>query len=190
MNGLELFGSDLCECGHIRASHGPTGCFYVPSVPPALTTAARCGCDRFRLRVIHQAEMRQATRQQLEAIDAALATPNAITCTPTERWHSLDPDFNRIITRCLEVLKAKGADYTIGNLNGDRLHNFRAAANFCHMTPTQALGVYLYKHMAAIFAYIHQGKVESEPIEERIVDAINYLLLLGKLVAEPKKEQA
>jgi len=95
-----------------------------------------------------------------------------------------DPDFDRLLERCLEVLKVKGHDYTMGS--PDRLANFREAGRFLDEDPMKVLGVHLYKHVAAVFSYI-KGRTESEPIEERLVDVINYCLLLGRMVAEAKR---
>lgn len=95
-----------------------------------------------------------------------------------------DRDFDDMLSKCVETLKVKGADYTIGM--SDRLHNFRTAAEFTGLTKEQVLGTYLYKHVAAIFAYI-KGKTESEPIEGRICDVINYMLLFAKMVREQNR---
>ena len=98
-----------------------------------------------------------------------------------------DADFDRTLAACVEILEVKGADYTVGST--DRLANFRKVAEFTGMTQEQVLGTYLYKHVAAIFAYIKNGgQSESEPIEGRISDVINYMLLFGKMVAESKRD--
>jgi hypothetical protein len=97
-----------------------------------------------------------------------------------------DKDFDATLTECFRVLGAKGADYTVGSK--DRLANFRTGAEFFGISPEQVLGVYLHKHVAAVFSYIKTGgQSESEPIEGRITDVINYCLLLSKLVAEKKR---
>lgn len=94
-----------------------------------------------------------------------------------------DQDMDAILLRSLDVLVVKGADYTIGT--GDRLHNFKMAGEFNGITPAKALNIYLYKHYSAVASYVKSGgQLESEPILERLVDVINYCLLLGKLVAE------
>jgi len=92
-----------------------------------------------------------------------------------------DKDFDEVLTQCVKILSVKGKDYTIGM--SDRLHNFRTCGEFTGLTPEQTLGVYLYKHIAAVFAYI-KGRTESEPIEGRICDIINYMLLFAKMVRE------
>lgn len=97
-----------------------------------------------------------------------------------------DTDMDSILLRSLDVLAVKGTDYTVGT--GDRLHNFKMAGEFNGITPARALNVYLYKHYTAVANYVKsEGRSESEPIEERLVDVINYCLLLAKLVAEAKR---
>lgn len=96
-----------------------------------------------------------------------------------------DPDFDACLRQCRDILGIKGTDYTIGST--DRLHNFRTVGEFTGLDPKATLGVYFYKHVAAIFAFIKDGQRESEPIEGRICDAINYLLLLSKMIAESKR---
>lgn len=97
-----------------------------------------------------------------------------------------DVEFDELLRQVTEILKTKGADYTLGT--GDRLHNFRTVAEFCGMTMQEVWGVYFYKHMSAIFSFIKNGgKVESEPIDGRILDAVTYLLLFYKIVKETEK---
>jgi hypothetical protein len=94
-----------------------------------------------------------------------------------------DDDFDRILSICFDVLKIKGRDYTIES--PDRLKNFKDVASMVDVPPMKVLATYLWKHIAAVFSYIKSGgQNESEPIEMRIVDCINYLLLLGKMVSE------
>lgn len=97
-----------------------------------------------------------------------------------------DKDIDELLDKCIKILETKGDDYTIGT--GDRLHNFKTVAEFTGMFPEQALGIYLYKHMSAVYAYIKTGKKnESEPIEGRIADVVNYMLLFYKMVQERKR---
>ncbi len=94
-----------------------------------------------------------------------------------------DADLDGLLEQCFKVFKVKGDDYTIGN--ADRLHNFRTNAEFVGLDMMQVWSVFFYKHLAAIFSYVKTaGKSQSEPIEERILDAINYLLLFYKMVKE------
>ena len=94
-----------------------------------------------------------------------------------------DQDFDDILQKCVGILSVKGPDYQAGST--DRLANFAEVARFVGVTPGQVLATYLYKHVAAVFRYIQVGgQSESEPIEGRLADIINYCLLLGKMVRE------
>jgi len=140
-----------------------------------------CDCERCT-RYPHQGFVKDKTIQ--EKPDAKL--PPEIEMTA--RLHDLhkltgDPDFDSMIASCIKILEVKGEDYTIGTK--DRLHNFKTVAEFTGVTPEESLGIYLYKHMSSIFAYIKSGgKSQSEPIEGRIADVINYMLLFHKMVLE------
>lgn len=99
-----------------------------------------------------------------------------------------DADMDAILLRCLDVLVVKGADYTVGT--GDRLHNFRTVGEFTGMTPARGWAAFFYKHVSAVMSFVKsEGKSESEPVEERLVDVVNYCLLFAKLVAEFKRGQ-
>ena len=95
-----------------------------------------------------------------------------------------DPDFDELLQECIKTLEIKGGDYTVGAGDKDRLYNFRTAAAGFDITPEQALGVYLFKHWTAVQRFCKEGQVESEPIRGRLVDVINYCLLLHKMILE------
>lgn len=98
-----------------------------------------------------------------------------------------DADFDSMLRECCSILEVKGEDYRIGSV--DKLANFSRAAEMFGLTPEQVLGVYLYKHFAAVFNYIKSdGQSESEPIRGRIADVINYMLLLSKMVELKRKK--
>lgn len=101
-----------------------------------------------------------------------------------------DPDFRACIEECERLLARKGHDYTQG-AQGDRgrLKNFYKTGERNGITPFQALNVYMGKHLDAIDTFVKVGQLESEPIEGRIHDAINYLMLLYKLVQVEKRAQ-
>ena len=92
-------------------------------------------------------------------------------------------------TRQDAILKTKGDDYTIDQAELDRLYNFKAIGVLLDIDPKKVLLVYLFKHIFSICAYTKSQK-ESEPIEGRLDDAINYLYLLMGLIHEesPSKE--
>ena len=97
--------------------------------------------------------------------------------------------FKKSVLDCWRIYDKKGNDYTRGLGDIDRAVYFKKAALFNKVSPLQAWGVYFYKHMAAVFRFIGDGKVESEPIEGRIHDLINYSILLLLLVKEKQHAQ-
>lgn len=86
------------------------------------------------------------------------------------------------------LLRTKGNDYTMAN--EDRCHNFKVVAEMVGITPMQCWGVYYLKHVLAIATYVKHGKVESEGIYERFVDANNYAYLGLALIEDQRNEEA
>lgn len=80
---------------------------------------------------------------------------------------------------------SKGKEYVQGE---DRLDNFKRIAQEVGMTPEQVLWVYLKKHLDSIAYYVKNGKLESETLEGRILDARVYLSLLLGLQREREIE--
>lgn len=86
------------------------------------------------------------------------------------------------------VLGAKGEEYATDN---DRLHNFKVAAQVQGITNKEALSGMMAKHTVSIYDMIADGKYYSqEKWDEKILDHINYLILLRALVVEEKAELA
>ena len=94
--------------------------------------------------------------------------------------------FNIVVTKARErqdeLLVRKGADYT--RHSEDRLSNFKRNAEAIGLTPFQIWAVYAGKHWDAIMAFIKTGKTESEAIEGRLDDLVNYLYLLEALILD------
>jgi len=80
----------------------------------------------------------------------------------------------------LAVARTKGKEHT----QGDRLDNFKRLGRELGLDPKMVLWVYLRKHIDSIANYIKTGKVYSEPIKGRIMDARVYLSLLRCLIEE------
>ena len=96
--------------------------------------------------------------------------------------------FRDVVLACWDIYDRKGMDYTRGKGDDDRLDNFKCAAENNGVTFLQAWGVYFYKHVAAVWKFIKDGTVESEPIEGRLYDVINYAILLLLWVREERDE--
>ena len=81
------------------------------------------------------------------------------------------------------VLTKKGIEYT--SSTSDRLINFKIAADYQQITNKQALMGMLAKHLASISQMIKTDNVYSNDVwNEKIGDAINYLILLEAMVYE------
>lgn len=83
------------------------------------------------------------------------------------------------------TLAAKSAEYSSGS---DKLHNFKEAARLKNESPEEALVGMLVKHWVSIMDIVNGIKwnkpVLIGQIDEKIGDAINYLVLLEALLKE------
>ena len=93
---------------------------------------------------------------------------------------------NRVAMRmslCAKTLLKKGKEYNINT--DDRLSAFKAAAALENVNPAEALGGMLAKHLVSIYDMLpHFDCISSDIWEEKIGDAINYLLILDALIYE------
>ena len=105
---------------------------------------------------------------------------------PLKHWAESidDPHFIRVVFDCWKIYRDKGMDYTQGQWEQDRLANFREAAKDAKITMLQCWSALTSKHLHAVRKYVADGRVESEPIEGRIYDVINYMILLLLIVDE------
>ena len=87
--------------------------------------------------------------------------------------------------RLIPVLNAKGPDYAGKDEEVNR--NFFQVANRLGVDQYRVWGVYFFKHVMAIETWLRSGALLSEPLEGRIVDAINYLLILWSMLLETDK---
>ena len=89
------------------------------------------------------------------------------------------------IEKCLETLGVKAAEYVSTE---DRLRAFKAAAALEKTTPESALGGMLAKHIVSIYDMLSNPDRHSMARwDEKIGDAINYLLLLDALLHDNKE---
>lgn len=89
----------------------------------------------------------------------------------------------------IDLIKVKNADYSQGEQKGDRIAAFRRIARDINITMEQAWAVFCQKHWGAVMKYVKDGIVESEAIEGRVTDIINYMVLLQAIIADKKKDQ-
>lgn len=89
----------------------------------------------------------------------------------------------RRLIHCEYVLVPKDHEYSRG---GDRLHNFKKAAEIEKCSPEKALLGMAMKHIVSIMDMVEDLPVLPTEAQqaEKFTDAINYLLLLEALIEE------
>lgn len=100
-------------------------------------------------------------------------------------------EFNQVledqIQRCKDTLIKKGDEYA----TEDRLHNFHAGAGLCQRSPEEVCASFMLKHIVSIYDMCRDASAgKSHPLtiwNEKLGDAINYMLLLSAIVRlDPK----
>ena len=89
------------------------------------------------------------------------------------------------------IMKSKGREYAG---DGDRLANFKRGSINVGVNPETVLYIYMQKHFDSLTTFIRDleranwlctvTEKLSEPIQERMKDLVNYLLLLNGLIIE------
>ena len=96
-------------------------------------------------------------------------------------------EFNRVIKeqidRSMQTLVHKAAEYAT---DVDRLHNFKVAAELQGKTPRESLAGMMAKHTVSVYDMCMDDETiyDSDMINEKIGDHINYLLLLRAIFEE------
>lgn len=100
-------------------------------------------------------------------------------------------DFDALVDRARvrqdSILKTKGADYT--RHEEDRLSNFKRSAAAVGIDPLAVWAIFINKHIDAVMAYVKTGKTESEAIQGRMDDIINYVYLGEALIDDIAREK-
>jgi hypothetical protein len=87
----------------------------------------------------------------------------------------LGETLDEIVLRLKEINDTKGKDYS---KEDDVFFNFTSQGDALCLSPFIIWQVYVEKHLSAIRTFCKDGKVSSEGIEDRVIDAIMYLILL------------
>lgn len=103
-------------------------------------------------------------------------------------------DFKKVLQARMNktwgVLALKAKEYAS---DGDRLHNFKRAAAMQNITPEKALIGMFAKHMVSVMDMVDDLTLDQHSCmalwEEKLGDAINYLILLEGLIAERNNVQ-
>ena len=97
--------------------------------------------------------------------------------------------FDQVLESRLEkirtVLASKGREYASDT---DRLHNFKRAAGITGESRWQVCVGFMAKHLASVFDLVEArtrgAAVDPAVLDEKIGDAVNYLILLEALFLE------
>jgi len=95
-------------------------------------------------------------------------------------------DFETILDSRIQSIKTvlgnKAKEYAIG----DRLYNFKRAAEISRTSPQKALLGMFMKHLVSVLDLV-EGSIPATEymVNEKIGDAINYLILLEATLKEP-----
>jgi hypothetical protein len=93
------------------------------------------------------------------------------------------------ITSITNTLSNKAKEYAIGNdkvgTGVDRLYNFKRAGEILRVATEKALLGMLMKHLVSVIDLV-EGSIDPSPymVDEKIGDAINYLILLEAIFKE------
>lgn len=97
-----------------------------------------------------------------------------------------DEVFAKRFVDCIDMIKSKNADYTQGTAKKDRIAAFRRISSDIDIPMEKIWAIFCNKHWGAVMRFIKDGEVESEPIDGRINDIINYMVLLGAILDDKK----
>ena len=95
-----------------------------------------------------------------------------------------DKILEKLLAHCTATLKSKAKEYAP---SPDRLHNFKATAYMNKETPVQACWGMASKHIISIADMVRENHELHHPMpvwDEKIGDALNYLILLYACVKE------
>lgn len=77
--------------------------------------------------------------------------------------------------QCLDIQEKKGRDYMV---DGDVWKDVIEEAADLEITPERLMFIFMHKHYKAVRRFCTKGRVESEPIEGRLTDLVNYASML------------
>lgn len=92
-----------------------------------------------------------------------------------------------VLSNCQNTLSSKGAEYAP---DADRLHNFRIGAAIKKESMHKTLAGMMVKHTTSLYDMCMGPTPQEFPIDlwnEKIVDHINYLILLKAIIVEEQE---
>jgi hypothetical protein len=94
---------------------------------------------------------------------------------------------DKFIGEMKALMDTKNPDYS---MNDDCMNNYKWIADNTGLTPVQAWGVLMLKHISAIVTYIKKGGLMDEPIHGRLLDLANYALLGDGLIEDMRQSNS
>lgn len=105
-------------------------------------------------------------------------------------------DVEEMFNECLETLDKKGTEYQNNPLNAeiDVFRNFKRTGEELGIDKMTVLFIFMKKHWDSISGYVKNKQAGitpslTEPINGRIMDLINYLLILNSMIKENNVEE-
>jgi len=99
---------------------------------------------------------------------------------------TFDKYFDEIFNKSEEIFLQARKEYAE---NEDVFKNFEALESILNISREEVLFVYFYKHVLGISNYLKGVKKQRDSIEGRILDAINYLIMLYAMIKERKEKE-
>ena len=87
-----------------------------------------------------------------------------------------------ILKKCYKIRQTKGVDYCLGSEDVNK--NFKSIGERLNLSPEKVLMVYALKHIDSIVSFLKNGQLKGEPVREKIIDSVNYILILWTLLNE------
>ena len=84
------------------------------------------------------------------------------------------------VSQMRSIMSVKNKDYSVED--GDSMSNYTEIARWLGIPPRVVWGVLFFKHVTALSRFIRDGRVESEGVMGRFLDAANYCVLGSALV--------
>lgn len=96
-------------------------------------------------------------------------------------------EFESLVNTRTDAIKKTLGKKAVEYAFGDRLYNFKRAAEIARTTPAQALFGMFSKHLVSVIDMVEGTRPATDAvIDEKIGDAINYLILLEAVLKEKK----
>jgi hypothetical protein len=99
------------------------------------------------------------------------------------KWSEKNEILRDVVTQLEHLQNTKGKEYSS---DYDCLHNLKNGEEI-GVSSLQKAWIFTDKHLSSIKSYIKRGQeISNEPIEGRILDAMNYLFLMYCVIHEEK----